>query len=70
MVLFILAYYSFDEAPNTYIRYILQCQKGTQSNVSERKIYLLSDSDDLTGADLFILFSIKKKSWTKLTFLE
>lgn len=30
VVLFILEYYSFDKAPNPYIKYILQCQKGMQ----------------------------------------
>ena len=34
VVLFILAYDSFDKAPDPYIKYILQCQKDTQRNVS------------------------------------
>lgn len=34
VLLFILTYHSFDKAPNPYLKYILQCQKGTQRNVS------------------------------------
>ena len=43
MVLFILAYYSFDKATNPYIKYILQCQRARKEMFpNERFIFYLT----------------------------
>lgn len=67
--MFILAYYSFAKAPESLYQTYSSMSKGHAQKCFLMKDYLLSDSDDLAGADLFILFSIKKKKLNKITFL-